>query len=267
MSSLLSRLVVGAIGLPLVLGLVWLGGWWVVGLALAAGLIALHELYTMVRPLGPLVAAGYAGLALTIVATHSHRLDWMLGAVFSTIVLSFLLKGIADTRAPVTAAVGATLLGSVWIGLGLAHLVLIRGIPHHAQLAAFVVLLAVWAGDTMAYFIGRLAGRHKLAPAISPGKTWEGFVAGTIATVFVCWVALYKDRDDFLSNWQAVVLGVVIAVVGPLGDLFESALKRDMQVKDSGRLLAGHGGMLDRVDAILFATVAAFYVLDAFGKT
>src|SRR2546430_512322 len=112
-------------------------------------------------------------------------------------------------------------------------------------------------------FAGRLLGRHKLAPTLSPGKTWEGFVAGTSATVFIAFVALYKQ--DYISIGESIALGAVIAVAAPLGDLFESGIKRDMQVKDSGRLLGGHGGMLDRLDAILFASVASYYLLRAFG--
>jgi phosphatidate cytidylyltransferase len=120
----------------------------------------------------------------------------------------------------------------------------------------------VFADDTAAYFVGRLVGRHKLAPAISPGKTWEGFVAGSAAAIFVTWIALYET--GFVDGYRSIVLGAVIAVTAPLGDLFESALKRDLQVKDSGQLLGGHGGMLDRIDSLLFAAVAAFYVVIAF---
>jgi phosphatidate cytidylyltransferase len=94
---------------------------------------------------------------------------------------------------------------------------------------------------------------------MSPGKTWEGFIASTVAAVLVSFFALY--HQDFLSIWESLVLGVVIAVASPVGDLFESAVKRDFGVKDSGRLLAGHGGVLDRLDAPLFAVVAAFYAI------
>lgn len=267
LSSFLSRIVIGAAGLPAVLGLVWLGGWWLFGLVALAALAALHEFYAMARPLRPLVAAGYLGVLATLLGAQLGGKEWILLGAFSTLALAFVLKGIAETKQSVTVAVGATLLGSVWVGLGLAHVLLVRGIPVHSRLAAFALLLAVFAGDTLAYFAGMLVGRHKLAPSISPGKTWEGFVAGTIATIFVVWIALYQDRHTFLSNWQAVALGAAVAAAAPLGDLFESSLKRDMRVKDSGRLLGGHGGMLDRVDALLFASIAAFYVLDAFGKT
>jgi phosphatidate cytidylyltransferase len=132
-------------------------------------------------------------------------------------------------------------------------------------LLTFAVLLTVWAADTFAYFGGRLIGRHKLAPALSPGKTWEGFVIGSLAGVFVSFVALYDTRHTYLGIWQAVVLGIVVVLASVAGDLFESMLKRDMQVKDTGRLLGGHGGILDRVDALLFAGPAAYYLVLGLG--
>jgi phosphatidate cytidylyltransferase len=100
---------------------------------------------------------------------------------------------------------------------------------------------------------------------MSPGKTWEGFLAGTVAAIAVAFFALYEDRDEFLAIWQALVLGAVIAVAAVIGDLFESALKRDMKVKDTGRILGGHGGVLDRIDSLLFAAPAALYLVLAFG--
>jgi phosphatidate cytidylyltransferase len=101
-----------------------------------------------------------------------------------------------------------------------------------------------------------------MAPTTSPGKTWEGFVVGTGATVFITFVAVYDQ--DFLTIAESLVLGAVVAVAAPVGDLFESLLKRDMQVKDTGRLLGAHGGMLDRIDALLFAAPAAYFTILAF---
>jgi phosphatidate cytidylyltransferase len=132
------------------------------------------------------------------------------------------------------------------------------------RLVVFAVLLTVWASDTFAYFGGRVLGRHRLAPTLSPGKTWEGFVIGSIVGIFVAFVALYSERDRYLVMWQAVVLGLVVVLAAAAGDLFESMLKRDMQVKDTGRLLGGHGGILDRIDALLFAAPAAFYLILGF---
>ena len=262
MSNWLSRLLVAAILLPVVLLVVYAGGWWVFGVALVAALISLHEYWLLARPLAPLAPAGYVGAILALVGAEVGGVGWAVGGVLTTFVLAFVLKAISEARQAATIAISGTVLGAVWIGLGLSFLVLLRELPDDGRLATIAVLLAVWGGDTFAYFGGRLIGRHKMAPETSPGKTWEGFVVGTAATIFIAFVALYKQ--DFLTIGQSVVLGVVVALTAPLGDLFESLLKRDMEVKDTGRLLGGHGGMLDRIDALLFAAPAAYFTIVAF---
>ena len=262
MTPMASRLLVGAIGLPVVLGIVYLGGWWMFTLVTIAAVLALHEYALVIRSLRPLVLAAYAGAILALLGARLGGIDWTVAGFLATLPFAFVLHWIATTRQSATVAIASTVLGAAWVGLGLAHLLLIREIPNNGRLAAFTVLLAVWAGDTAAFFAGRLLGRHKLAPTLSPGKTWEGFVAGTVATVFVAFVALYKQ--DFLTVGESIALGAIIAVAAPVGDLFESLLKRDAGVKDSGRLLGGHGGMLDRLDAFLFAAPAAYFAILAF---
>jgi phosphatidate cytidylyltransferase len=264
-SNLVSRLLVVAVALPVVLGAVYLGGWWLFVLIAAAGLIALHEFWLLARPLSPLVPAGYVGGMLALVGAQLGDVGWMVGGALTALVLAFVLKGVAATSQAATASISATVMGAVWVGCGLSFTLLVRDLPEHGRLAAFALLLSVWAGDTLAYVGGRLLGRHKLAPNISPGKTWEGFVFGTAATVFVAFVTLYDSRDAFLSIGESLVLGAVVAVAAPLGDLFVSMLKRDMQVKDTGTLLGGHGGVLDRIDALLFAAPAAYFCILAFG--
>lgn len=262
MNNFVSRVVVTVVAVPIVLYLVYLGEWWLFGLAAAGTLAALHEFYAMARSLRPLVLAGYVGALATLVGAQLGGTEWMVGGFMLTLLLAFLLYGIADTRQSGTITMGSTVLGVAWIGLGLSHLLLLREIPEHGRLAIFTVLLAVFADDTAAYLVGRLLGRHKLAPSLSPGKTWEGFVAGTAAAIAVAFFALYDQ--DFLSIPESIAFGAVIALAGAAGDLFESALKRDLQVKDSGRMLGGHGGMLDRIDSLLFASVASFYTVIAF---
>jgi phosphatidate cytidylyltransferase len=261
MTPFWSRILVAVAGLPVVLYLVWLGGWWLFALAALAAALALHEFFAIARPLRPLALAGYTGALLALLGAHLGGAEWMAAGFLTTLAFAFLLKGISQTRQSVTVSVGATVLGAGWIGLGLSYVVLLRALPptDDGRLAAFTVLLAVFASDTLAYFAGRLVGRHRLAPTISPGKTWEGLVAGTVIAVLVPFFALY--HSDFLDVWRSLVLGGVIAVAAPLGDLFESSVKRDLQVKDTGRLLGGHGGVLDRIDSLLFAVVASYYVI------
>jgi phosphatidate cytidylyltransferase len=261
MTDLVSRVVVAVVALPAVFGLVYLGGWWIFALAALVAVLALHEFYSMTRRLRPLVLAGYGGALAALVGARLGGLEWMLAGFLATFVLAFLLSGVAQTRQSATVAIGSTVLGAAWIGVGLGHILLLRAIEPNEDglLAVFTVLIAVFAADTAGYFTGKLIGSHKLAPAISPGKTWEGFVAGAAAAVAVAFFALY--RQGFMDGWRSLALGATVALAAAVGDLFESGLKRDMQVKDAGRLLLGHGGMLDRIDSHLFAAIAAFYVI------
>jgi phosphatidate cytidylyltransferase len=159
-----------------------------------------------------------------------------------------------------TAGMAITVLGVVWIGLSLAHGILLRDLPH-GDAIVIDVLVGTFIGDTGAYLGGRAFGRRPLAPMISPNKTVEGLLIGMIAAVAGVWFAgLYQD---WLSGPQALLLGIAVAVAAPLGDLFESYVKRDARVKDSGGLFGAHGGALDRLDAVLFSAVVGYYVWHA----
>ena len=170
MSNFVSRVLVTVVGVPVVLYLVYLGDWWLFGLAAFAALVALHELYVMARSLRPLVLAGYAGAFATLLGAHLGGPEWMVGGFMLTLVLAFLLYGIAETRQPATVTMSTTVMGVAWIALGLGHLVLLRDVPEHGRLAVFTVLLAVFADDTAAYLVGRVLGRHKLAPRSRRGR-------------------------------------------------------------------------------------------------
>jgi phosphatidate cytidylyltransferase len=265
MSNFINRILVAVIGLPVVLGALWAGGWWLFTLVAIAGFLAVHEFVLMARPLAPLAPAAYAGALLALLGAQLGRPIWMVAGFLTCFPVAFALNGLARTRPPATAAIGVTVMCAAWIGFGLGHIILLRRMHDEPRLISFTVLLVVFAADTFAYFGGRLLGRHKMAPTLSPGKTWEGFVIGSLFGIFVAFVALYQDRDHYLVIWEAVVLGVVVVLAAVVGDLFESMLKRDLQVKDTGRLLGGHGGVLDRIDALLFAAPAAYYLVLAFG--
>jgi phosphatidate cytidylyltransferase len=262
-----SRILVAAVLLPVVVALVYLGGWWLWALTLAGGIVALHELYAIGGSLRPLRLGGYAGAVATLLGMELGGVPWLLAGLLSTLLFAFCVFLLSQTRPTFTAAVGATVLGVIWVFGGLACLLLVREIPEFGLWAMVSVLFTVFVCDTFAFFVGRTFGRHRMAPAISPGKSWEGFFGGTVVAVFVPFLLLYRDRADFLSIGQLFVLGAAVAIAGVLGDLFESAVKRDLGVKDSGRVLAGHGGMLDRLDALLFAGPVAYVVILAFGAT
>jgi len=265
MSNLGSRVLVVVVLAPVVLGAVYLGGWWLVAVGVVAVVLGLDELYRMARPHRPLVLAGQAGGIGAVIGAHAGGARWALAAVAATLVLAFLLAAGVAMRESATAAIAVTMLGPLWVGLGVAYLVLLRDLgPGRTGFNVLLaVLLGTWASDIFAYFGGRLLGRHRLAPAISPKKTVEGFVIGLAAGIFTTWVTLYREG---FSNPQALLVGVGVALAAPLGDLFESFLKRDLGVKDSGTLLAGHGGVLDRIDALLFAGPAALAIVALLGK-
>jgi phosphatidate cytidylyltransferase len=265
MSPLISRLAVVAAGLPVVLGSAYLGGWFLFALVVLGAVVAMHELYRLARPLRPLVLAGYGGVVAALLGAEVSGAAWMLAGFLLTLVLSFVFAAVSETKQSTTVAIAATVLGAAWIGLGLGSLLLVRDLDVYGRLALITVLLTVFVTDTFAYIGGRIAGRHKMSPVVSPGKTWEGFVAGAVAGVLTTFIALYKEAV-FADTWRSLVLGATIVAAATLGDLFESLVKRDLGTKDTGRLLLGHGGVLDRVDSLLFAAPAAYFTLLALGQ-
>jgi phosphatidate cytidylyltransferase len=194
-----------------------------------------------------------------LVAAHSGDQASVLGAFVACVPLVFALCAVQPRHAGAP-GVAVTLLGLAWVGLALAHAVLLRDLPH-GDAIVIDVLVGTFVGDTGAYLGGRTFGTRRLAPSISPNKTVEGLVIGFVIGVLGVWLAgLYQD---WLSGWHAVILGAAVAAAAPLGDLFESYLKRDAGTKDTGRLFGPHGGALDRLDAAMFAMVAGFYVWHA----
>jgi phosphatidate cytidylyltransferase len=144
-----------------------------------------------------------------------------------------------------------------WIGLAVAHAMLLRKLPHGGGLV-LDTLIGTFVGDTGAYFGGRMWGRRLMAPNISPNKTLEGLLAGIVVGTFAFWFA--GTYQDWLSGIDALIIGAAVAVAAPIGDLFESLIKRDNAVKDTGRVFGAHGGVLDRLDAVFFTVVTAYYV-------
>jgi phosphatidate cytidylyltransferase len=227
-----------------------------------AGLLALYEFYHITGVLKnlPLTVFGMVWTLLFIVRPHcsySQSLPVLLtgGIVLSLMMLVFLRQkeGVFNLWAWMTG-------GALYLGWLLSLLMSIR--LDFGRNWIYLALLATFASDTLAYFIGKSFGRHKLAPAISPGKTWEGAVAGVIGAIIVSLFFILPTELQLPINWgQAIILGLFVSIVGQIGDLAESLLKRNTGVKDSGTIMPGHGGLMDRMDSILFAGVVVYFFI------
>jgi phosphatidate cytidylyltransferase len=225
----------------------------------ALGLICLHELFNLYPQTHPARLAGFAGLLGLLAAALYGDTGTVLLAFVATFPLVFLVSARQYPRGT-PGGMSLTILGLAWVGLALAHAVLLRESPHGDGIVVDV-LVGVFIGDSAAMTGGQMFGRHRLAPSISPGKTWEGLVIGYVFGVAAVWFAgLYQD---WLSGVDALILGAAVCVAAPIGDLFESFFKRDAGVKDSGTFFGAHGGALDRLDAVLFAAVTGYWVWHA----
>ena len=204
------------------------------------------------------LAAMLAVLGLTVAGTVGDERQVLLALVLS-LPLTFFLAVLAPVRERITASIAVTMLIVVWIGLGVAFAAMLRGLDHGGALVV-MVLLGTFFGDTFAYFGGRLLGRRKLAPRISPNKTVEGLLCGIVFGTLIVWYWSRTYDGDWISGTDGLLLGLAVVIAAPIGDLFESLVKRDMGTKDTGTLFGAHGGALDRVDAALFALVAGYFV-------
>ncbi|MFT5515647.1 MAG: phosphatidate cytidylyltransferase [Rhodothermales bacterium] len=257
------RILTSVVGGGVFIAMTWFGGWAFVGLmaviALAGQKEAFNLFSTPEQQTGNLMAF-LAGMAIIFTPAWPPAV-WFLAPLAIGSLAWFLLR--APGGQPL-ATLGGSLFGLFYPCLFLASLVAIR-LPHREVLwDPFVVtmglVLLMWTADSAAYYSGRTFGRRKLAPTLSPGKTWEGAISGGIAALVAA--AVFSEIWSGglpLIHWLA--LAGLVGVLGPLGDLFESALKRAAGTKDSASILPGHGGLLDRFDALIFvAPVAAAYL-------
>jgi phosphatidate cytidylyltransferase len=234
---------------------VWRGGIVFALLAAVLGCLCLHELYQLTARARPARLAGFAALLALVVAAYYGGRNQVLLVAVAALPVTFLVT--VARRGPSVYGIAITLLGVWWIGIAVAHAVLLRGLPHGGGIM-IDVLVGTFVGDSAAYLGGRAFGRRPLAPAISPAKTIEGLVIGIACAIVSVWFAsLYQP---WLHKGDAILIGVGVAIAAPVGDLFESFVKRQADVKDSGRLFGAHGGALDRLDATLFTVVVGYYV-------
>lgn len=303
------RVVTGALGIPVVLGAVWLGGWafFVFMCLVITG--AMLEFYWIAEAKGarPNKALGVTfGLLLALAFFHGVSDMMFVGAssgtvsafqwtgplltrillVFGALIIGVVATLIAEMRRAVPSPItnnSVTVLGFVYVGLFLASVIGIRqlfsvAIPGELLLGAnaaaanvdassygaymvIATLVTIWICDSAAYYVGRALGKHKMAPRISPKKTWEGGIGGAVFAVatmvgFRFWLL------DFLSLGDAIVLGLIVGTLGQVGDLAESHFKRDAGIKDSSQLIPGHGGVFDRFDSLLFVAPLVYLYLN-----
>ena len=224
----------------------------------AIGVLALHEYFAMTEELRPIEIAAYVAVTALVLAAHFGTTFDVLMVIPASFLLLFVFGADRKHRDGITVSMGVTLLGVVWIGIPLVHAVLLRELPHHGAALLVDVLIGTFVTDTAAYATGRMFGSHRIAPSLSPNKTLEGLIGGfVIGTMSVWFAGLYQN---WLSGVDALILGAALAAIAPLGDLFESMLKRDLGKKDTGALFGPHGGVLDRLDAVLFTVVIGYYL-------
>jgi phosphatidate cytidylyltransferase len=269
--SLGQRIITAVIAIPVVLAIVWLGGWWAFAAATIVVVLGAYELHRMMLHEGyhPLILISLALSVLFLVAAMLPQLRLLLLesglsiALLVTFPLLFFRKKLEGAMVDWS----LTLAIAIYLGWPLSLFPLLRGFQVGISPGfwwVLTVLLGVWGFDTGAFFTGHFFGRHKLAPNISPAKTWEGIAGGLILSITAA--LLFTAWPLGVPWYLAILLGILIGVAATLGDLAESLIKRQTHVKDSGQIMPGHGGILDRIDSMLFAVIVVYIFAQLVGK-
>ena len=271
---MLKKRVISALwAIPLLAAAIWFDKplpWLTVFVAIY-GVLAAFEFYRLVAAskVSPLTYFGLIWTLLFILSRNSNLLSILKPHFDLNLLTPLLLTSAAmlsliwllrQARKEKTFTGWAwTMAGILYVGWLLSYLVALRGLDNGRNWV-FFALFTTFASDTAAFFVGRALGKRRLAPQISPGKTWEGAIGGVFGAIIVSLLFILPTPLTLHLNWgQAILLGLLVSIFGQLGDLVESLFKRNMGAKDSGRLLPGHGGMLDRMDSIIFAGIVVYY--------
>lgn len=232
-------------------------GWMLLMAILACA--CLSELYRMLADWRPVPVVGFVvAIGMCVAARYGTLADVVVAALASLPLVFLAILGRAQYE-DAAVSITSTLLGVIWIAFPFACAVLLRQVPTVGKGILIDVMVGTFVGDTAAYLGGRMFGRHPLAPTISPKKTIEGLGCGALATIVSIAIAgLYQET--WLPHSTALLLGVAVALLAPVGDLFESLIKRDVGIKDAGNMFGAHGGALDRLDAIIFTVVVGYYI-------
>jgi len=281
-SSVGQRWLTAAIVMPIVLAFAWLGGWWSFAAVTLVVLLGAYELHMMMRHAGyhPIMPVSIGLIVLFLVAAMfppPQRLLMLESGLGAALLVSFFWLFFRKKLDGAFIDWALTFAIAVYLGWSMSFFLLLRGYEigwpfNHGPWWLLprgvwwllTVLLGVWGFDTAAFFTGRYFGRHKLAPRISPGKTWEGVFGGLVFSVIA--VMLFTVAPLGVPWYLAIVLGIVLGCAAVVGDLAESLIKRQTHVKDSGQIMPGHGGMLDRIDSLMFAVIVVYAFAQLIGR-
>ena len=272
MTELAKRISVAALGIPLLVVTTYLGGWYFFAVIAIISVVAQREFY-QIQADKSIYPQSVSGIVIGLALLLAIQLDqWLLTVVILVLGMMIIMATEMFRRHKnVLTQIGVTLLGIFYIPFFLGCLlylrelvdVLIPGIPDAGFRFVIMMFVAIWICDTFAYMFGRKIGKHKLYQKVSPHKTIEGGIAGIIGSLMV--LGIIKLSSVLPLTWfQTVIFGLVIGIIGQLGDLVESSFKRDAGVKDTSALLPGHGGMLDRFDSIIFVSPILLILIRTF---
>jgi phosphatidate cytidylyltransferase len=257
------RVITTIILLPVLLAAIWFGELWMVLLLTFVGAAGSYEFYRLDQN-GKLIPLYYFGIATTIALIMIPFFFpgiSMIHILGLSIIISLIWLLFTNHKEQAFNRWSWTMAGLLYLGLMLSYWVKLRNIEYGRDYVFWLVSIII-VNDIAAYFVGRALGKHALAPKISPNKTWEGATGALIASILVS-VAFHFSGILPLPCWQLVWIGILLSVVSQMGDLIESLLKRNKSVKDSGNVLPGHGGILDRVDSYIITAAAAYYIITA----
>ncbi len=273
-----NRIITAAWAIPLLGVIIWFGEPYFTIFIAIVGLLAAVEFFRLIKGIKAqaLTVFGIIWTILLIVIRNPGLHDWLAPYVDTELLVPAIITlGMAVslilllTRKQKHNAFidwAWTFAGILYVGWLLSYSVALRGLDA-GRSWVFLAIFATFGSDSAAYVIGKTIGKHKLAPNISPGKTWEGSIAGLVGAVAVSLLFLLHtpvQLSGYLNVWQIIIIGLMVSIFGQLGDLVESLFKRNTGVKDSGNIFPGHGGMLDRMDSIVFAVIAVYYVVMLF---
>lgn len=263
---LLTRILTSIAGIPFILTCIYCGNVPFYVMMFIISSLCVQEYFMISKKYNPHIAVSLAMAAAFFVFLHFFKDFPADKVIVSAMVMMLVLFGIeifGKNPAFCIGRISSSFLGAFFIPLALIHMVYIRNL-HDGMKLVFFIFIVVWILDIMAYAFGKALGKHKLAKSVSPKKTLEGAIAGIVFGILTAVVCRFIFMSNILTLQNAVILGLVITVAGQFSDLAESLIKRDGNVKDSGKILPGHGGVFDRFDSYLFAAPAMYYVLRIF---